>query len=108
MKKFHIAIGTQNIQETVKDYSNRLSCEPDLVIENQYALWRTETLNFSIRKVDEKEAGLIRHIGWEDADATTFTADTDTNNILWEHFNAGLQAKEIEEAWPGTGYIPKK
>jgi hypothetical protein len=62
-------------------------------------LWRTETLNFSIRR--SKEApGTLRHVGWEDPTATTFKKETDVNGIVWEKFSAELQQKEIEELWP--------
>jgi hypothetical protein len=56
-------------------------------------------VNFSVRAV-VTESGL-RHLGWEDPDATTFTRDTDVNGITWERFTATQQLEEIEAVWPG-------
>lgn len=106
MKKIHIAIATDNIGETVKDYNARLGFEPCLVIPNEYALWRSESLNFSIRQEPGCTPGALRHLGWEDPEANDFTASKDANGILWEIFSALQQADEIEETWPGTGYVP--
>ena len=50
MKKIHLAISTQDLAASVEDYSRRLNAQPDLVIAGQYALWRTDTLNFSVRR----------------------------------------------------------
>ncbi|MBL1140701.1 MAG: hypothetical protein HND53_01580 [Proteobacteria bacterium] len=104
MKKIHIALSTDKIGETVKDYSKRLACEPCLVIPDQYALWRTEFINMSIRQDDTCKPGQLRHLGWEDSEADVFTSETDVNGILWEKFSAKNQADEIEQTWPGTGY----
>ncbi len=101
MKKFHIAIGVSDVAKSVEDYSKRLECEPTLVIPEQYALWRTDTLNFSIRKVSENP-GALRHLGLEDPAVSRFTEDKDVNGIVWERFNAGLQAQEIQAAWPAV------
>ena len=105
MKKIHIAIGVSDIAKSVEDYSIRLDCQPSVVIPNEYALWRTETLNFSIRKVSEFP-GTLRHLGWEDPAVSIFTQDTDTNGIVWERFNAELQADEIKKAWPQSDDNP--
>lgn len=99
MKKIHIAIGTSNIEASVEDYSARFGRSPEVVIPGQYALWRTECVNFSVRKVSSPESGQLRHLGWEDAACQTFTAETDVNGIVWEHFSAELQAKEIEDTF---------
>ena len=106
MKKIHIAIATNDIDETIKDYSIRLGLEPSLVIPGEYALWRNETINLSIRKDNECAPGKLRHLGWEDPEAAEFTVSKDTNGILWENFSAQHQAEEIEAAWPGTKYVP--
>lgn len=104
MKKIHIALATNNISETVDDYSNRFNCKPEVIVPNQYALWRTETLNVSVRQDSNCKPGELRHLGWEDSNNTEFSSDKDVNGIVWEHFNADLQADEIEDAWPGTNY----
>jgi hypothetical protein len=106
MKKLHLAIATDAIEDTVEDYSRRLNCRPCIVIPGQYALWRTDTLNLSVRKDAAAIPGELRHLGWEDPQAEQFSTDTDVNGILWERFNAQQQAEEIEAAWPGTDYYP--
>lgn len=106
MKKLHLAIATHNLVASVRDYTARLGCEPCVVVENQYALWRTETVNMSVRLDVLCKPGELRHLGWEDAQAVEFTSTEDVNNIVWEHFSAPQQAQEIEQEWPGTGYVP--
>jgi hypothetical protein len=101
MKKLHLALSVQSISESVKDYSRRLKVEPVLIVENEYALWRTETLNLSIR-YDPNATSVLRHLGWEDERAESFTSDVDCNGIGWEHFSAEHQASEIREIWPGA------
>ncbi len=104
MKKFHIAISTDKIEETVFDYSLRLGSEPCLVIPGEYALWRTESLNVSIRRDAESSPGSVRHLGWEDSEATESTEEPDANGLIWEHFSADHQAKEINDLWPDAAY----
>ena len=106
MKKLHIAISTTTIDDTVNDYSKRLGCEPCLIVEGEYALWRTEAVNFSVRYDPAPRAGNLRHLGWEDAEATEFTEETDVNGITWERFSASKQADEINELWPEAHYYP--
>jgi hypothetical protein len=106
VKKLHIAISTDKIAQTVADYSNRLDAEPCLFIPGEYALWRTDNLNVSIRQDSSSGPGSLRHLGWEDSEATEFTQDTDVNGIVWERFNADHQAKEINELWPEARYQP--
>ena len=108
MRKFHIAIGVADIEQSVADYSERLGASPVVVVPGEYALWRTEQLNFSIRTVESEEAGRVRHLGWESAHAPGFTADTDCNGILWESFSAEQQAREILEIWPDAEYALAK
>ena len=106
MKKIHLAIATNDIVATVKDYSQRLGCKPIVVVPNEYALWRSESFNISIRQDSSCKPGELRHLGWEDPNAQEFTTSTDVNGLLWESFTAKQQAVEIEETWPGTGYEP--
>ena len=94
MKKLHIAISTDRIEETVKDYSARLGSEPCSYVSNEYALWRTESLNVSVRQDSTCTPGKLRHLGWE-------------NGITWERFSAQQQADEINELWPQANYEPK-
>jgi hypothetical protein len=106
--KFHIALGVVDIGASVPEYSRRLGCEPQLVVPNEYALWRTDTLNFSIRRVSAAEAGALRHLGWEDPDAGEFSTETDVNGVLWERFAPEHQRDEILTIWPAANdYLGK-
>lgn len=100
MRKIHIAIGVLDIEASVQDYSIRFGQNPDVVVSNEYAMWRTDSLNFSIRKLAAGEAVQLRHLGWEDASCKTFVTETDVNGIVWEHFSAEQQDQEIREIWP--------
>ena len=104
MKKLHIAISTDKIEESIKDYTVRLGAEPCSFIANEYALWRTECLNLSIRQDPSCKPGELRHLGWEDSSASEFTEETDINGITWERFSAQQQADEINELWPEANY----
>lgn len=106
MKKFHIAISTDKIEQTVADYSARLGVAPCSTVQGEYALWRTDTLNVSVRQDPGSRAGSLRHLGWEDPEAQAFTQNTDVNGIVWEHFSAQQQADEINELWPEANYKP--
>ena len=99
MKRLHLALGVKDIDESIKDYSKRLSCDPVVKIDNQYALFRTDTLNLSIRKVDDSKLGL-RHLGFESEEYGSFQSDTDCNDILWETFPQQAQIDEIIDTWP--------
>ncbi len=87
MKKFHLAICTHNLAASIQDYSRRLSQPPQLVVEDEYALWRTDSLNISLRCDQSCSHGQIRHLGWEDDAATQFSEETDSHGIVWEHFS---------------------
>ena len=106
MKKLHLAIATSKIEETIKDYTSRLGMEPCSFVPNEYALWRTGSLNISVRQDSKCKSGELRHLGWEDSEATAFSQDTDTNGIVWERFSAQQQADEINELWPEANYKP--
>lgn len=103
MKRFHLALGVEDIEASVKDYSKRLGADPVLVIPGRYALWRTPQLNFSVRHIPGNDAGL-RHVGWEDPEAATLSVERDVNGLLWERFTAEDQAREIRANWPDTQY----
>ncbi|MDY6784089.1 MAG: hypothetical protein SW833_16335 [Cyanobacteriota bacterium] len=105
MKKFHIALSVNNLAASIEDYSKRLGCQPCVAIANEYALWRTESVNFSIRQTGEA-SGTLRHLGWEDSQAVSFSKEVDINGIEWEEFNARTQADEIEKIWPHVCYSP--
>ena len=104
--KFHVALSVADIEASVGEYSKRLKCAPQVVVRGEYALWRTETLNFSSRKTAESEAGKLRHVGWEDSDASAFEVQSDINGVLWERFSADQQRDEILSIWPtATDYL---
>lgn len=107
MKKLHLAISTSKIKESIQDYTIRLGVEPCSFIPNEYALWRTDSLNVSIRQDSTAQAGELRHLGWEDDSASEFTQETDVNGITWERFTAQQQADEINELWPEANYKPE-
>ncbi|WP_216900450.1 hypothetical protein [Synechococcus sp. CCY 9618] len=106
MKKLHLAISTANIEQTIADYSVRLGAQPCSFIPGEYALWRTEFLNMSVRQDPACEPGSLRHLGWEDPVASEFSQDTDVNGVVWERFTAQHQADEINEIWPAANYQP--
>lgn len=99
MKKIHIALSTHNLKESIEDYSQRLSAQPTIIIEEEYALWQTETINFSVRQDKKMDTGSLRHLGWEDSEAAEFSQDIDVNGILWERFNSQHQLDEINDLW---------
>ncbi len=107
MKKLHLALSTNQIEATVVDYSKRLDAEPCSYIANEYALWRTPSLNLSVRQDPNCPPGELRHLGWEDPSATEFSQEDDVNGITWERFNAQQQADEINEIWPQADYQPE-
>lgn len=102
MKRFHISIATDDYAASVADYSKRLDCAPCVEKEGRYALWRTDSLNFSISCKPGQQAGLVRHLGFEDDAAKEFSEDKDVNGISWEKFNRESQAEEIREKFPGA------
>jgi hypothetical protein len=63
MKRFHLALGVSDVEASVDDYSQRLGCRSGLLIPGKYALWRTDAVNLSIRKVGH-EAGGARRGHW--------------------------------------------
>lgn len=103
MSRIHIAIAVSDVQRSIADYSRRLDCDPTVVVPGEYALWRTDSVNFSIRQTSEA-AGTLRHLGWEDPNSLLFTKDTDPNGIVWERFSAQLQEQEIKDAWPNAEF----
>jgi catechol 2,3-dioxygenase-like lactoylglutathione lyase family enzyme len=107
VKKLHIAISTNKIEETIKDYSARLGMQPCSYVKDEYALWRTDSLNVSIRQDESCAPGELRHLGWEDDTASKFSEEKDVNGITWERFSAQQQADEINELWPEASYTPK-
>ena len=71
MKRFHIALAVGDLNSSIKDYSARLEQQPTVVVSDKYAMWRTDTLNFSINQIPDR-AGQLRHVGFEDEAAQGF------------------------------------
>lgn len=106
-RRFHLALGVADLAASIADYSARLGQEPECVVPGEYALWRTEGLNFSIRVVRDGEAGGLRHLGWEEPEATAMETSLDGNGILWERFSCEAQRREIESLWgDAAGFRP--
>jgi hypothetical protein len=104
--KVHVAIAVGDLSQSITEYTRLLGQEPDLVIPSEYALWRTQAMNLSIRVTDQ-DAGIVRHLGFEIPNAQEFSIWKDTNGITWETFNKHHQAEEIKAAWPDVDYIPR-
>lgn len=98
MKRFHFALNVRDLKKSVRDYSRRLGCKPSVIIPKKYALWRTSSLNFSIRVASP--AGKLRHLGWEVGTAKLFSKNKDKNGVIWERFTAAQQRAEIRALWP--------
>ncbi len=105
MRVLHLALAVSNIEQSVADYSVRLGVMPAVIVSGEYALWRTDLLNLSIRKTSGL-SGTMRHLGWEDSEAKELSTETDCNGIIWERFSALHQAQEINEIWPDANYQP--
>ncbi|MDA1353354.1 MAG: hypothetical protein O3A01_02635 [bacterium] len=98
-KRFHLAIGVRDIARTVDDYTARLGASPIVHIPGEYALFKTDALNISLRRVAGDKTGL-RHMGWESDAFFGFNSEIDTNGYEWEYFDAIAQKKEILAVWP--------
>lgn len=98
MKRFHIALAVQDLDDSIRDYSQRLGQAPNAVVAGKYAMWRTELLNFSINQLPER-AGQLRHVGFEDDAANGFSSSRDVNGIEWEHFSAADQDQRIVDTY---------
>jgi catechol 2,3-dioxygenase-like lactoylglutathione lyase family enzyme len=106
MKRVHIAIGVADFDASVADYTGRLEAVPVVVVPGEYALWRTDILNLSIRMVAKSRSSIaIRHIGIEDDSAPGFSASVDVNGIEWEMFSPEAQMAEILGLWPDAEVI---
>src|SRR5690349_12661899 len=99
MKRFHVALAVSDVARSVLDYTKRLGVEPTVIVPDEYALWRTASLNLSIRRTQDVP-GTLRHLGWEDPSAAEFSVETDINGLPWEIFSSTQQAEEIRRYWP--------
>jgi hypothetical protein len=69
-----------------------------VVVAGKYAMWRTQQLNFSINELPQR-VGQLRHLGFEDDSARSFSVDRDINGIEWELFSPDDQDKKIREMY---------
>lgn len=100
MKRFHISIAVSDFAASFADYSTRLGVAPCAVQDGRYALWRTDTLNFSISCKPGQKAGVVRHLGFEDDHEAAFREEADVNGITWEYFSREGQLEEIRTKFP--------
>lgn len=56
----YLALGIVDVEASAQDYLQRLGCRPDRLMPGTYALWRTDAVNLSIRKVGYNEGGVRR------------------------------------------------
>jgi ribosomal-protein-alanine N-acetyltransferase len=97
----HIALAVEHLPAAVADHEQRLGAAPLLVIPGQYALFRTDVLNLSLRVVPPGDSP-VRHLGFEVDRADCFTEERDASGVVWETFTFEQQLAEIEAAWPGS------
>ena len=98
MKRFHIALAVDDLNSSITDYSARLEQQPTVVVSDKYAMWRTDTLNFSINQIPDR-AGQLRHLGFEDEAVQGFSSTYDTNGLEWELFSPQAQDQKIIEIY---------
>lgn len=98
MKRFHIALAVRDLDESIADYSVRLAQAPSAVVPGQYAMWRTNLLNFSINQMPER-AGQLRHVGFEDDAVDGYASETDVNGLVWELFSQAEQDARIVQTY---------
>jgi catechol 2,3-dioxygenase-like lactoylglutathione lyase family enzyme len=98
MRRFHIALAVADLTASIEDYRQRLGVAPTAVVPGKYALFRTESLNFSINELPAR-AGQLRHLGFEDDDARGFSSTHDVNGIEWELFSPTDQDAKIPEVY---------
>ena len=103
MKKIHIALAVKNLESSINEYSRRLGSRPVVIVEGQYALWRTTEVNLSISEKPD-QAGQLRHLGFEDPEATEMSTEYDINGLMWEQFTAIQQRDEILQHYPQADY----
>lgn len=94
MRRIHIALSVDDLEQSVRDYSDRLGAFPIAVVEGRYALWRTPEVNLSIN-ADTPGNPRLRHLGFEDDTAQHKTEACDINGILWETFSPIWQDESI-------------
>ena len=105
MRRIHIALAVESISKSVADYTQRIGTEPTVVVGGNYAMWRTDQMNFSINEQPEN-AGQLRHLGFEDDDANGFSMDHDCNGIMWELISPQAQDEKIVDVYGSSESRP--
>ncbi|MEK1906531.1 MAG: hypothetical protein AAAB13_12170 [Pseudomonas sp.] len=98
MKRFHIALAVENLDASIADYSQRLGQPASVVVPEQYAMWRTELLNFSINQ-QVGQGGRLRHVGFEDDQVSGYSSTRDVNGLDWELFSQVEQDQRIVQSY---------
>jgi catechol 2,3-dioxygenase-like lactoylglutathione lyase family enzyme len=94
MRRIHIALAVDDLESTVRDYTNRLGAPPVTVVAGKYALWRTNEVNLSVNS-DIETTARLRHLGFEDDAVTEKSEETDVNGVKWEAFRPAWQDEGI-------------
>lgn len=98
MKRFHIALAVDDLEASIADYNRRLGQAASVVVPGQYAMWRTEQLNFSIN-LQPGRGGQLRHVGFEVDGIDGFASEADVNGLAWELFSAAEQDARIQQMY---------
>jgi catechol 2,3-dioxygenase-like lactoylglutathione lyase family enzyme len=98
VRRIHVALAVDDLNATIRDYTERLGAAPVVVVPGRYALWRTPEVNLSVNS-DGTQAERLRHIGFEDDKVTETTRSIDVNGLMWEAFNPDQQDHEIAEVY---------
>jgi catechol 2,3-dioxygenase-like lactoylglutathione lyase family enzyme len=98
MRRIHIALAVDDLEDSIADYAERLGARPVTVVPGKYALWRTPEVNLSIN-CDVDVTQRLRHLGFEDDDVVAKSESSDVNGVLWEAFNARLQDQAITQVY---------
>lgn len=98
MRRIHIALAVDNLEQTIQDYTERLGAPPTAVLGGRYALWRTPEVNLSVNS-ELGSAPRLRHLGFEDDGVVGHTESTDVNGLLWEAFHPDWQIDALAEVY---------
>ncbi|HUZ19523.1 MAG TPA: hypothetical protein VMU75_03000 [Acidimicrobiales bacterium] len=94
MRRVHVALAVDDLEATIRGYTERLGADPVAVVAGRYALWRTAEVNLSVNS-DVGASERLRHLGFEDDEVVARAESTDVNGVMWESFNAAWQDEGI-------------
>mgnify|MGYP003323957958 CR=1 FL=1 len=103
MKRLHIALAVKDLEISIAQYTKILNSQPLVIAKGQYALWRTDEVNLSVSEKPD-EAGQLRHLGFEDPEASDMSVVYDNDGFMWERFTAKQQREEILQHYPEADY----